>query len=80
MVAVINCNVLRCILGLRFTDVSSVILSSPQIIMPTIIYPQANDFCDIQEKPWPHLGKILNNLSSIVVIVVFAVINITSGF
>ncbi|XP_020800363.1 neuronal acetylcholine receptor subunit alpha-3 [Drosophila serrata] len=59
LAAVINCNILRCILGLRLAD--------------------ANDFCDIQEKPWPHLAKILNNLSSVVVIVIFAVVNITSG-
>ncbi|KAH8290831.1 hypothetical protein KR054_006303 [Drosophila jambulina] len=59
LATIINCNVLRCILGLRLAD--------------------ANDFCDIQEKPWPHLAKILNNLSSVVVIVIFAVVNITSG-
>ncbi|KAI8035927.1 neuronal acetylcholine receptor subunit alpha-4 [Drosophila gunungcola] len=58
LVAVINSNILRCVLGLRFAD--------------------SSDYCEIQEKPWSHLAKILNNLSSIAVIVTFAIINITS--
>ncbi|XP_017123744.1 neuronal acetylcholine receptor subunit alpha-4 [Drosophila elegans] len=59
LVAVLNSNILRCVLGLRFTD--------------------SSDYCEIQEKPWPQLAKILNNLSSIAVIVTFGIINITSG-
>ncbi|XP_017096832.2 uncharacterized protein NtR [Drosophila bipectinata] len=35
-------------------------------------------YCDVQEKPWPHLAKILNNLSSIVVIITFAIQDATS--
>ncbi|XP_016967744.1 uncharacterized protein LOC108036246 [Drosophila biarmipes] len=59
LVALINCNGLRCILGLRFAD--------------------SNYYCDIQENPWRHLAKILNNLSTLLVIVVFALVDITSG-
>eukprot|EP00099_Drosophila_melanogaster_P024032 NP_651958.2 NtR, isoform A [Drosophila melanogaster] len=60
LVRVINSNVLRCILGLRFSD--------------------STDYCDIQENPWHHMAKILNNLSSILVIITFAIVDITSGF
>ncbi|KAH8320848.1 hypothetical protein KR067_011352, partial [Drosophila pandora] len=35
-------------------------------------------YCDVQEKPWPHLAKILNNLSSIVVVITFAILDVTS--
>ncbi|XP_043643566.1 acetylcholine receptor subunit beta [Drosophila teissieri] len=59
LVGLINCNVLRCILGLRLAD--------------------SSDYCDIQENPWRHLAKILNNLSSILVIITFAIVDITSG-
>ncbi|KAH8348505.1 hypothetical protein KR084_008050 [Drosophila pseudotakahashii] len=59
LVSLINSNVLRCILGLRFAD--------------------SNDYCDIQENPWRHLAKIVNNLSSLLVIATFALVDITSG-
>ncbi|XP_016991994.1 acetylcholine receptor subunit beta [Drosophila rhopaloa] len=39
----------------------------------------SSDYCQIQGRPWPHLAKILNNFSSIVIIVIFAIINITTG-
>ncbi|XP_039479747.1 neuronal acetylcholine receptor subunit beta-2 [Drosophila santomea] len=60
LTGLINCNALRCILGLRLAD--------------------SSDYCDIQENPWRHLAKILNNLSSILVIITFAIVDITSGF
>ncbi|SPP72752.1 neuronal acetylcholine receptor subunit beta-2 [Drosophila guanche] len=55
----INSNLLRCVLGLRYAD--------------------ANEYCDILEKPWPHLAKILNNLSFIGVCIAFGVMTVTSG-
>ncbi|XP_001362061.3 neuronal acetylcholine receptor subunit alpha-10 [Drosophila pseudoobscura] len=59
LASLINSNLQRCVLGLRYAD--------------------SNAYCDIQEKPWSHLAKILNNLSFIGVCIAFAVMNVTSG-
>ncbi|KAH8283455.1 hypothetical protein KR018_002519, partial [Drosophila ironensis] len=40
----------------------------------------SSDFCDVQEKPWSHLAKMLNNLSCIVVTIIIAIQNVSSGF
>ncbi|KAH8401944.1 hypothetical protein KR009_008797 [Drosophila setifemur] len=78
--ALINCNALRCILGLRLADVSYIL---DYYIKEKLIYDmrmfQSSDFCEVQEKPWPQLAKMLNNLSSIVVIVTFAIVNVSTG-
>ncbi|XP_033253506.1 uncharacterized protein LOC117192861 [Drosophila miranda] len=58
LASLINSNLQRCVLGLRYAD--------------------SNANCDIQEKPWSHLAKILNNLSFIGVCIAFAVMNVTS--
>ncbi|XP_017045094.1 neuronal acetylcholine receptor subunit alpha-6 [Drosophila ficusphila] len=39
----------------------------------------SSDFCEVQEKPWHHFAKILNNFSFNLVFVVFAIIDITCG-